>query len=316
MWYLKIIFKISVEKHFSNNFSCTKKDFIGNVITDFYTYVLIKAPLIYFQQKEFIVISKVQFKKYTSLKEKKYRDKIGRFLIEGILLCEEILESDFVVETLLYCPSRVTSSRGKQLIRKIRNAGIPIEELNPDALNKLSDTAHSQGIICIVRKKEFSFNELLKKSPYILVALDQIKDPGNLGTMIRTADWFGAGGILMSQDSVDLTNPKVLRATMGSVFHIPIFENQDLSLALLKLKQFGYALFVADILGSVSYSEVNFSPKNVLILGNEISGVREELTSMATKILKIPKIGKGDSLNVAVAAGIILAEMSKRRIQT
>lgn len=259
------------------------------------------------------MISKARLKYFTSLKEKKYREKEKRFLIEGLHLCEEILDSDFEVETLLYCRSRVAGRRAKQLIRRFQNAGVSIEEINSHSLKMLSDTVNSQGILCCVRKKEYSFTQMVNSAPDVLVALDQIKDPGNLGTIIRTADWFGAGGILLSPDSVELTNPKVLRATMGSAFHIPILENQALNSVLLQLKTIGYSLLVADISGSVPYGDFDFSSKNVLILGHEINGVSEEVQNLATETLRIPKIGRGDSLNVAVAAGIILAELSKTR---
>jgi TrmH family RNA methyltransferase len=260
------------------------------------------------------MISKTRLKYLTSLKQKKYRERERRFLIEGLHLCEEILESDFEVETLLYCPSRVSGQKGRQLIRKFENAGTPVEEINSNSLRILSGTVHSQGIICLVRKREYSFAELVNGLPELLLALDKIKDPGNLGTIIRTADWFGVGGILLSQDSVELTNPKVLRATMGSAFHVPILENQDLNLLLPQLKEMQYSLLAADIFGTVSYPDLNASQKHVLILGNEIAGVSKELKNLACKTVRIPKIGKGNSLNVAVAAGIILAELSKRRL--
>lgn len=261
------------------------------------------------------MISKAQLKYLTSLKQKKYREKERRFLIEGLHLCEEILTSDFEVEALFYCPSRVTCARGMQLIREFKNAGIAIEEINSNSLRILSDTVNSQGVVCVVRKREYSFTELANSGPDLLLALDQIKDPGNLGTIIRTAGWFGADGVLISQDSVELTNPKVLRATMGAAFHIPILENQELNHVLTKLRDMEYALLVADKLGSASYHDFDFPPKNVLILGNEIVGVSKELNNLATTTLKIPKTGRGESLNVAVAAGILLAEMSKKRLQ-
>lgn len=257
------------------------------------------------------MISKARLKYISSLRQKKYREQHGRFLIEGIHLCEEVLKSDYQVEILLFCPPKLTSVRAKKLIKNYQNAKIPVEQLDAKSINKISGTINSQGIIGVVRKENFSLEKLLEDAPSILIALYQINDPGNLGTIIRTAAWFGVGGVLISQNSVDLTNLKVLRATMGSVFHLPILVNQNLGELLPNLKNFGYSLFVADIEGTVNFLDCKFGKRNVLLLGSEISGVCAELKKMATSILKIKKKGSGDSLNVAVAAGIILAEMSR-----
>lgn len=257
------------------------------------------------------MISKATLEYIASLRLKKYRNKYHRFLIEGIHLCEEVLSSKYHVEILLFCPTELTSSRGKKLIESYKKARIPVAPLDARSLKKISDTVTTQGVIGVVRRKAFSLEELLRRPPSILVALYQIKDPGNLGTLIRTAAWFGVGGVLISQNSVELTNPKVLRATMGSVFYLPILVNQNLYDQIPRLKNLGYSMFVADVAGSVDYYNYKFSRRNVLFIGNEISGVCEELKKMATVILKIPRKGQGDSLNVAVAAGIILSGMSR-----
>ena len=187
---------------------------------------------------------------------------------------------------------------------------IPIEELASKQLDRISETVHSQGIIALVKMKQFRFDEMVDKKQNLLVAVDRINEPGNLGTIIRTANWFGATGILISEDSVAVTNPKVLRASMGAAFHTPILERLELSDTLLKLKKAGYELFVADSDRGVDFSTVDYPERSVLVLGNETDGVDEKIKSLASKVLMIPKRGKGDSLNVAVAAGIILERMS------
>lgn len=233
-------------------------------------------------------------------------------MIEGLRLCEEIVGSDYELETLLYSPSLMSSSRARKLITRFQQTNIPLTEVDEKSLKRLTDTVQSQGMVGIVKKMEFDLDKVLSSRPQILVAVDSINDPGNLGTIIRTACWFGASGILVSRNSVEYTNPKVLRASMGSMFYLPVVAKLDLAKALVELKKLGYALYIADSHGSRLYTEAQYGMKNVLILGNEISGVQKELRSMATSLIRISKSGWGESLNVAVAAGIILAEMSRK----
>ncbi len=258
-----------------------------------------------------MVISKNKLKYYSSLKRKKSRESERRFLIEGVRLCEEILGSAYEVETLLYCPSQLTSPRGQDLLAKIQQRGIPVMETDAKSLQRLSDTVHSQGMVGVARRREFSWEQIMEREPPILLALDQITDPGNLGTIIRTANWFGAAAILLSENCVDFANPKVVRASMGAVFYIPIFEIANFKERLNELKKTGYTLFAADPAGELNYFNATFTEKNVLILGNETAGVEAEIKNMANVRLAIPRKGEGESLNVAVAAGILLAEMNR-----
>ncbi|MFQ5707216.1 MAG: TrmH family RNA methyltransferase [bacterium] len=257
------------------------------------------------------MISKTRLRTLSSLTQKKYREKFGLFLAEGINLCEEVLKSDFQIKELIYCPEILRSTHGESLLERFKNEEVPVEQLPEAAFLKISNTVHSQGVISVVATKRFSLNALLKQKPRIVVALERITDPGNLGTIIRTADWFGTGGVVIGENSVEVTNPKVVRATMGSIFHLPILTNQKLGRTLLEFKRHGYSLVAADVDGSVSYSQLTFKGNQVLLLGNEITGISEELKGDAVVRVKIPKTGMVDSLNVAVAAGIFLAEMSR-----
>lgn len=258
------------------------------------------------------MISKNRLKFYAALKQKKYRDKERRFLAEGVRLCEEALVSDFEIEELLYCPSQITTKRGQSLIEKYKRSQIPVAEIDPPSLKQISDTVHSQGILALVKRKTFEFNKLLEQNQKIVVALENVSEPGNLGTIMRTASWFGMQAILLSRNSVDYTNPKVVRASMGAVFHLQIWDELDLPKNLKRLKDSGYALFVADSNASADYRTAELKEKNVLIFGNETTGISEEIKQLADDSLLIPRKGKGESLNIAVAAGILLAEVSLR----
>ncbi|HEX9653767.1 MAG TPA: RNA methyltransferase [bacterium] len=257
------------------------------------------------------MISKASQKYYSSLKKRKTRDREQRFLIEGLRLCEEVLDSNYEVETALFCAALLTSEREHELLDTLRRRGISVLEISLADLKRLGETVNSSGIICVVKKPEFDLNEIVSRRPRLLIALDRIGDPGNLGTIVRTGNWFGAAAVLLSEESVEVTNPKVVRASMGGVFHLPVFENCYLEEKLKILKNAGYQLWVAAADGDVDYRRSNFGEWNILVLGNEIEGVHHSIKALANGILKIPKPGKGESLNVAVAAGILLAEMDR-----
>lgn len=257
------------------------------------------------------MISKARLKNLSSLKQKRIRDRERKFLAEGLRLCEEILDSNYQIESALFCKTLFESDRAHRLLNRFERHNIPLDEISARDLKHLSDTVQSQGIVCIVRKREFDFAEILKARPSLLLSLDQISDPGNLGTIIRTASWFGVGGILLGSNAVDPTNPKVIRASMGGLFTVPIFEECVLEEKVATLKNAGYAIWATDPSGDIEYHRADFEERNLLILGNEVSGIAPEIRAMVNATLKIPKLGRGESLNVAVAAGILLAEMSR-----
>ena len=258
------------------------------------------------------MISKNQLKYYISLKRKKVRELERKFIVEGLRLCEEIFDSEYEFDELIYCSAKISSERANRFIEKCKNAGVPTEQLDTKSLKDVSGTEHSQGILGIIKMRRFSIEKLMANSPEGLVALENINDPGNLGTIIRSASWFGANGVLLSQNSVEFTNPKVVRASMGSLFHLPILQQLNLFNELCKLSELGYPLFVADTGGDIEYNQADFSDKWVIIFGNEISGVSEEIKGIASGVLNIPRKGKGESLNLAVSAGIILAETLRK----
>ncbi len=232
-------------------------------------------------------------------------------MVEGLRACEEVLASPYRFEQLLYCPHDLTGDRAERFLAECRRRRVPVEEIAAGTLRKISDTVHSQGIIGVVAKRPETLPGLQVRQPRLVLALDRVSDPGNAGTIVRTAHWFGVGALIFSEDSVESTNPKVVRASMGALFHVPILEDQPLTETLTHLRGQGYAVFVAHAGGEVSYREASFSDRDILVVGNEIDGVREPVRRLATATLHIPGVGRGDSLNVAVATGILLAEMTK-----
>jgi len=271
------------------------------------------------------MFSKKRLKELLKLKTKKGRREKERFLIEGLKFCQELLNSSFEAELVLYTLRFSKFQDGKKLLDDFVKKGVEVISVKEDIIKKLSDTVTPQGIVGIVKMKKLSLSldasaekSLLKNTKSegfieFVLAIDSIKEPGNLGTMIRTADAAGVFCVLLSEGCVELYNPKVLRSTMGSVFHLPIFENMNLEKAILYLKKRGFKIFAADVKEGKLYDQIDYLGKVCLIIGSEAQGISEKLLSLAFEKVKIPLYGKAESLNAAVACGIILYQMAKKR---
>lgn len=253
-------------------------------------------------------LSQTKFKQFRALTLKKYRQLQGKFLIEGITLCQEAFDAHVDIQTLLYDPEIVSSDTANNFVSLCEARSIPYYEISHDMLLELSDTVNSQGIICIVNiiQPKLDFDHVK-----FILAIDAASDPGNLGTIIRTADWFGVDVILLGKGSVELYNPKVLRSTMGSIYRLPIVDNIDLPEQLKQLKKRGFFIYAADVRGTKNYDEIEFDEHKTLVVGNEINGISSEILSLCDVKLRIPSRGKAESLNVAIATGIILSQMVK-----
>jgi TrmH family RNA methyltransferase len=202
---------------------------------------------------------------------------------------------------------------GKRFVESARKRKIEINLLTEKELSQLSDSVTAQGVVAIVSKKLFLLDSsITKKKKSLLVALDQINDPGNLGTIIRTCDWFSVDALLVSNNSVELFSPKVVRATMGSLFHFPIITEVDLNDSLRQLKQENYSIITATLDAPTKLPEFHFPEKTVLVFGNEAHGISAEIMNYADDSLSIKKYGKAESLNVAMACGIFLSSVRQK----
>lgn len=258
--------------------------------------------------KNLIKISKSQFKIISKLKLKKYRDLYNKFFIEGKRAVIEALKSNWDIESVLINENSDYTQHHKQQIELAEKRKIPCYLIQNKDFNKLTDTITSQGIIALSKKREFSFDQVLKLNlnHSCIVALDKISDPGNLGTILRICDWFAVDAVLIGKNSADLYNPKVVRSTMGSIFHLNIVDDVDLTKALAELKMIGYQIYSTILEGENIY-RANFNLKTVIIFGSEADGISEELVKLSDKKITIPRFGKAESLNVASATAITLS---------
>ena len=252
------------------------------------------------------LLSQQKFKYFRSLTLKKIREREGLFLIEGIKFCQEAITADVNLIAFLFFPQIISSKTVDDFIKLCENKNISYYEISHNMLAALSDTVHSQGVICVIEK---SAQQLKLQNAASIVAIDAARDPGNVGTIIRTADWFGMDAVLLGEGTVELYNPKVLRSTMGSIFHLPVLSNINLYDQLYQLKKNGYTIYTADVYGDLFYNKVQFSERKVLVVGNETQGVSAKIASLSDAKIKIPSKGKAESLNLSVATGILLNQM-------
>lgn len=246
-----------------------------------------------------------ELKYYASLLQKKYRQREKKFLVEGERLINESLSSDHLPERIFYTEDFFR--RNEYFIQRLNELKVASEKIKSAEFQKISETKNPQGIGAI-----FSyFHSPFPVDSTSKVALENISDPGNTGTIIRTAEWFGAKDIILSNDSAELYNPKTFRATMGAAFHSNIIIPDDFYGTLELLKSSDYEILCADMEGESLY---NFEKKKkfVLVLSNEANGPGKQLLKIADRKITIPKFGKTESLNVSAAAAILLSEFRRK----
>lgn len=251
------------------------------------------------------MFSKNQLKYYANLNQKKYRLLEQKFLVEGHKLIIEALRAKLNCEAILTTGSfRDTNS---SFFKNQWLKDLTIELISHNELERISDTQTPQGIIGVFgipKPKPVNFNK-----EKIIVALESISDPGNMGTIIRTSDWFGVSYIFTSSDSAEAFNPKVIRSSAGSVFHVNIIGFDNFYGELEHLKKNNYKIIVADLNGEDLY-QFGKPEESVIVFSSEAHGPSQELLNLADHVLTIPKRGKAESLNVASSAAVFLSEFT------
>jgi RNA methyltransferase, TrmH family len=259
-------------------------------------------------------ISSTSLKNIRKLQLKKHRLAAKKFIVEGKKIIEEALKSSWDVEAILSTEEFLKIESNKPLFNS--NRKIPVFRISQKDLDSISDTETAQGIAAVL---SVSTNDIMNFSGFAknnstLVILDEVTDPGNVGTIIRTCNWFGVDAILLSKNSIDLYNPKVIRSTMGSIFHQTIFYDIDLKTIIPALHNRNYKIITTSIKGK-AVSGYKFPNKTAIIFGNEAHGISPIVNNLSDVQLTIPKIGEIESLNVAVSCGIVLAYNSMKSNQ-
>ncbi len=243
----------------------------------------------------------------TSLKQKKARDSSGLFIIEGERFIDEI-PPDF--DRVAYISSESYAKNNPESRYPWDSKGYIIPD---DKFKKITDTVTPSGLLAICGQKTYTLESVLTSENTFILICECLQDPGNLGTLIRTAHACGCHGVILSQGCVDLYNPKVLRASAGSAFRIPVVENVDLLQFIPQLKSKNINVVATHLNTDNLPYEINLTESTALIVGNEGNGISEEIAQAADILIKIPMPGKAESLNASVATGVLLYEVVRQR---
>lgn len=245
------------------------------------------------------------------LKDKKYRDMNKEFVIEGIKLIREAIEEKAEIKQIIICDNCLDSDIiPKELMYEI--AKYECVYVTESIFKVISDVNTPQGILAIIGRN--AGEAQIDYMQDIIVALDDIQDPGNLGTILRTVDSIGLNQILVSKGTADSYNPKVVRSTMGAIFRVKIIECKDLENTLKEVKKHKFKLVVTSLQTEKSLYDINFD-KKLIVIGNEANGVEQKIQDLADEKIKIPMLGKTESLNASVATGIVLYEYVRQKIK-
>lgn len=248
------------------------------------------------------------YKSLKKLKEKRFRQKEEKFILEGFRLIDEAIKADMEIEFLILSTSSKEKLENTNLKDKINDDKIVI--LLDNLFNQLTSTENPQGIIAIVKNKKLKLNI---DGSFFLVC-DKVQDPGNIGTIIRTAHAAGVDAIILTKGTVDIYNDKVIRSTMGSMFYIPIFYDDEKFSIIKELKEKNFSLVTTSLSDSKNFFDEDLKGKIILAVGNEGNGISDELFELADKKVKIPMPGGAESLNVAIASSIILFEKVRQNL--
>ena len=187
------------------------------------------------------------------------------------------------------------------------------EVLSDELFRKVSDTQTPQGILCVMKQYHYELKDMTKKENPFLLILEDIQDPGNLGTIVRTAEGAGVQGIIMSKGTVDIYNPKTIRSTMGSVYRMPFFYTEDLISVIKDLQKQNVAVFAAHLQGEKYHYQQDFTKGTAFLIGNEGNGLKEATAQVADSYMKIPMEGQVESLNAAIASAVLMYEAARQR---
>ncbi|MBQ7924970.1 MAG: RNA methyltransferase [Lachnospiraceae bacterium] len=240
----------------------------------------------------------------------KERRKAKVFLAEGIKMFQEAPQKS-IVEVYVSEAQLPALERTEQVWNKLRQVGF--ETVSEEVFAKMSDTQTPQGILTVLHQSEYQLEQLVNEHNPLLVVLENLQDPGNLGTIIRTGEGAGITGVIMSKQTVDIYNPKVIRATMGSIYRVPFVYVEDLQETLELLHQKGIHTYAAHLQGETYYDSFSFKEPTAFLIGNEGNGLSREIADCARQYLKIPMEGQVESLNAAIATALLMYEAHRQR---
>ena len=250
-------------------------------------------------------------KEIKKLYKRKYRWQKKLFIVEGIKIIEECIKEKWNIKYIIIKEDFPLKFEISRLIDCIDGNNIII--VSEKVFNEITDMENPQGILGVIEFNLSDMEFLFKVKDKFFIIIDELQDPGNMGTIIRAGDAFGVNGIIITQGCVDIYSPKVVRSTMGSIFHVPIVFADDKLKLIKDLKEKKVAVYATSLRGNIHINRVNFRRDFALIIGNESNGVTEDFLRTADSLIKIPMKGKAESLNAAIASSIIMYEVLRQR---
>lgn len=247
------------------------------------------------------------------LGDRRFREREEKFFAEGIRFVEEALSSTWPVEMVVYGPKIIEVPRGQNILEIAAGKGVGLVELEESLFRELAGTDNPQGILAVVQCPPLSLAQIRLQEPALLVLVDGVQDPGNLGAIVRSADAAGAGGVILLKGTTDIYNPKASRATMGSIFHVPVIQNLAPDDIVTYLNSKGIKLVAGDSRGEKEVFRCDLTVPCALLVGSEAEGVRAGILKTVSELARIPMPGRAESLNVAVSASILLYEALRQR---
>ena len=255
-------------------------------------------------------ISNTQIKQVCAYVQKAIeRRKDEVFVVEGAKMFEEA-PLDWVVKVYV-TETFLKKYAGTEIGAKLEK--VPYETVSEEVFSKMSDTKTPQGVLCVMKWPKYSLEDILKDVNGVYVVLEDIQDPGNLGTIIRTGEGAGIAGVIMTRETVDIFNPKVIRATMGSIYRVPFIYVDSLQSAIGNLQQKGIKVYAAHLKGECYFDACDYTLGSAFLIGNEGNGLRETTADLADTYVKIPMAGKVESLNAAIATSLFMYEAKRQR---
>lgn len=251
--------------------------------------------------------SNAQVKHLVQLKKKaKVRREEQIYVVEGIRMFLEAPQEQ-IVQTYVSASFEAEKEHKKYL------KGRQYEVLSDTVFSYVSDTKTPQGILCLVKMPDYTLEQLLSDGDGMWLILENVQDPGNLGTMFRTGEGAGITGVIMDSSTVDIFNPKTIRSTMGSIYRIPFYISDDLRETIREIRDRGIRTYAAHLQGSVCYDTADYRQGTAFLIGNEGNGLTEATAALADTYIRIPMCGKLESLNAAMAAGVLMYEANRQR---
>lgn len=244
------------------------------------------------------------------LKDKKHRDESNEYIIEGVKLIEEAVKEKARIKKIIVCEDTTrTYEIPTHIMYEI--AKYECVYVTNKVFASITQVTNPQGIMAIIEKGDT--NVQIDYTQDIIVALDDVQDPGNLGTILRTVDSIGLNQIIVSKGTADAFNSKVVRSTMGAIFRVKIIEVENLPQAIKEMRKHHFKLMVTSLQTENSIYDIKFN-KKIIVIGNEANGVSKEIQEMADEKAKIPMLGKTESLNASVAAGVVMYEYVRQKL--